>query len=188
MLRIGGCLELALLPAPQAQFPAQPLYPTYAHMNTMPLKMFLQALGAKAFSRALVGSENFRFEPGLLPRPFRGRAFAPGVIAADRNTRHSAHRWHRIVLSHLFNHAVPHRDSLAKYVANFFNRSRSIFTCASSRCTRASSASSSVSGFWSLPTFCSLPALAERTQFASVLSGTESRRAASETPTPSVNA
>jgi hypothetical protein len=39
-------------------------------------------------------------------RPFRGRAFAPGVIAADRNPQHSAHRWHRIVLSHLFNHAV----------------------------------------------------------------------------------
>jgi len=34
-------------------------------MNTMPLKVFPQALGAKAFVRALMGRENFRFEPGV---------------------------------------------------------------------------------------------------------------------------
>lgn len=125
----------------------------YAHTNTVLLKMLLQAFGTEAFARALMGSENLRFQSCFLPCPFRGRAFAPCVITADRNTQQPAHRWHRVILSHLFNHAVLHRDSLAKYVANFFNRSRSIFTSASSRCTRASSASSSVSGFWSLPTY-----------------------------------
>ena len=44
-------------------------------------------------------------------------------------------------------HAVLHRDFFAKYVANFFNRSRSIFTSANSRFTRPSSALISVSGF-----------------------------------------
>jgi len=70
----------------------------------------------------------------------------------------------------------------------FFKRSRSIFTSANSRLRRPSSASISVSGFWLCPTFSSLPSFAARTQFANVFIEIDSRRAASDTPTPSVMA
>jgi hypothetical protein len=68
----------------------------------------------------------------------------------------------------------------------FFNRSNSIFTSANSRLNRPNSASSSVSGFWLHPTLSSLLSFAARTQFANVFIEMDSRRAASDTPTPSV--
>ena len=135
------------------------------------LEMLLQALGPEAFPGSLMGREHLRFQARFLPHSFGRLALAPCIVAAHRYAQHAAHRRHGIVLSHLFNHAVLHRDSFAKYVANFFRRSRSIFTSASSRLSCASSASTSVSGFWCRPTSFSLPAFAARTQFANVLIG-----------------
>ncbi len=57
-----------------------------------------------------------------------------------------AHENHsRIALPHRFNPIVSHRNPLAKYVAHFFIKSRSIFTSANSRFTLDSTNSTSVS-------------------------------------------
>jgi hypothetical protein len=58
----------------------------YAETNDVPFEIPLQPLRAAAFPRTLMGSENLRFQSGLLPCPVGGRAFAPCVITADRNT------------------------------------------------------------------------------------------------------
>jgi hypothetical protein len=74
---------------------------------------------------------------------------------------------------------VPRTDSLAKYTVAFFNQSRSIRTSATSRLSRAFSASTSVTGWRLSPTVLSRPARARCTQFASVFADIPHRRAAS---------
>ena len=70
-----------------------------------------------------------------------------GHEAALGNIQCSTHVRNRIASSHRLNQTVSHRDSLAKYVAHFFIKSRSIFTSTNSRLTPGSSNSTSVSGF-----------------------------------------
>src|SRR5271157_1431175 len=102
----------------------------------------------------------------------------PCVVSAYRYFQHAAHRWYRILKSHIFHPRVPGSDSFAKYAAAFFNISRSIFTSANSFFVRASSISISVSGLYVLPTLPSLPALYSFVQFSNVDGGSDNCRAA----------
>lgn len=74
-----------------------------------------------------------------------------------------------------------------KYVANFFSRSRSIFTSASSLRVRASSSSSSLGNRCPLPTSASLPSRDARTQLSRLLLGIEICFAARATDIPVVS-
>ena len=145
--RIGRRLELALLLASQAELCTQTLDAVHANLDTVVRQILLQPFRAKGLPGTLVSCTHLCFELKLSLSAQRQRPFAPGIIAADGHAQEPAHRRHRVMVSHLFDHVVLHRDSFAKYVANFFNRSRSIFTSANSRLTRLSSASISVCGF-----------------------------------------
>ena len=85
----------------------------------------------------------------------------------------------------LFHDRVPGSDSLAKYAAAFFNRSRSIFVSASSLRNRDSSASCSVTGERLNPISANLPALARATQLSSVYFEIAKRLEASDAFSPS---
>src|SRR5208337_3775362 len=105
----------------------------------------------------------------------------PCVVSACRYFQHAAHRWDRILKSHILHPRVPGSDSFAKYAAAFFNISRSIFTSANSFFVRASSISISVSGLYVLPILPSLPALCAFTQFPNVDFGNDNCTAACST-------
>ncbi|KVT69962.1 hypothetical protein WK58_18310 [Burkholderia ubonensis] len=94
----------------------------HADLHATLLEMLSQALGPEAFPGSPVGREHLRFQARLLLRSCGRLALAPRIVAAYRYAQHAAHRRHRIVLSHLFNHAVLHRGSFAKYGANFLSR------------------------------------------------------------------
>src|SRR6185312_7495104 len=76
-------------------------------------------------------------------------------------------------------HCVPGSCAFAKYAVAFFKMSRSIRASASSRFSRDTSASSSVTGRQVSPSPASRPCRARNTQFASVLPDMASRLAAS---------
>ncbi|KVR40541.1 hypothetical protein WK16_12860 [Burkholderia ubonensis] len=78
--------------------------------------MLLQALGPEAFPSSLMGRKYLRFQARLLLHSSGRLALAPRIVATHRYAQHATHRRHGIVLSHLFNHAVLHRDSFATYV------------------------------------------------------------------------
>ena len=137
------------------------------------------------FPRPLVCGLNFAFQPEILLLAPRGRALAPGVIAAFRDFQNSAHRRYRMMLSQLLNPGVSLRDSFAKYAAHFFSRSRSSFTSANSLRNRASSTSVSVGARCPCPTVANFPLREARTRLPRLLFGTDRRFAAASTDSPS---
>jgi len=99
--------------------------------------------------------------PGRLP-------IQPSIITTLGYLQNFTHRRNTILESHLFHDRVPGSDSFAKYAAAFFKMSRSILASASSRLTRASSISISVSGLCCFPTSFSLPSRSAFTQYRMV--------------------
>src|SRR5690606_2549133 len=65
----------------------------------------------------------------------------PGVIATGRHLQTTAHQSDWVLVAAALDHRVPFDDSLAKYAAASFKKSRSFATRASSRLRRASSSS-----------------------------------------------
>ena len=92
-----------------------------------------------------------------------------------------------MLLSQFIDSSVFHRDSFAKYVANFFSRSRSIFTSACSFRARDNSISNSLGSRWPLPTYASFPLRDALTQLSRLLLGNDSCFAARATDIPVVS-
>src|SRR4030042_3683500 len=115
-------------------------------------------------------------QPSLFKNMFGRLPIKPLVIAALGYLQNMTHPRNPILESHLFHDRVPGSDSFAKYAAAFFNMSRSILASASSRLTRASSISISVSGLWCFPTSLSLPSLFALTQYRIVEGATDNLR------------
>src|SRR5690606_23888963 len=65
----------------------------------------------------------------------------PVVIATGRHLQTTAHQSDWVLVAAALDHRVPFDDSLAKYAAASFKKSRSFVTRASSRLRRASSSS-----------------------------------------------
>lgn len=108
-----------------------------------------------------------------------------GLGRTDRNVKNSSHQADRIMESILFHDRVPGSDSLAKYAAAFFNRSRSILVSANSLRSREISASCSVTGARFRPIAANLPAFALASQLSSVFFEIANRLAASDAFRPS---
>ena len=144
MPRIGGRLEFPLLLAAQAEFLAKALDAMNSDMDAVIIQIGLQSLGAVGVPRSLMRCPDLDFQRRIRVFPERWRTLPPGVVAAFRYTQHPTHGGCRVGLSQFINSSVFHRDSLVKYVANFFSRSRSIFTSASSLRVLVSSSSNSL--------------------------------------------
>ena len=120
-----------------------------------PLRTHLQALLAQpandartpiaAFARR-VQCRHLRIQPRIGLRPGARRTPPPLQIARARHHQQSAHPADRVIVAMLLDPGVPHRDSFAKYAAAFFTISRSSLALASSRRSRAFSASTSETG------------------------------------------
>src|SRR5207302_10371112 len=113
----------------------------------------------------------------------------PLQVACPRHRQQSAHPAYRVIVAMLLDPGVPHRDSFAKYAAAFFTISRSSLALASSRRSRAFSASTSETGRFTataapvLPT--ASPSPLRRTQLVMVGCGLPNRSAASLPPADS---
>src|SRR5512143_2450636 len=123
-----------------------------------------------------MGGFDLHFQPPLFLSPFGRLPFEPSVIPTLGNFQYTAHLRYPMPESHCFHDRVPGSDSFAKYAVAFFKMSRSIFTMASSRLTRASSISNSVSGLCCFPTSLSLPSLFALTQYRIVEGDTDNLR------------
>lgn len=108
----------------------------------------------------------------LLPSGGRGLLFPP-VIAAPGYSKEVAQHRNRILLEpHLFDHCVS-RSPPGEIRCCFFKMSRSIFTRANSRRSRASSNSVSLNGFWCRPILSRFTVRRARIQLVSVDLGSD---------------
>src|SRR5512143_2993744 len=123
-----------------------------------------------------MGGFDLYFQPPLFLSPFRRLPVQPFVIPTLGYFQKTAHHRYPMPESHCLHDRVPRSDSFAKYAVAFFKMSRSIFTIASSRLTRASSISTSVSGLCCFPTSLSLPSWFALTQYRMVEGDTDSLR------------
>src|SRR5690625_1570747 len=83
---------------------------------------------AHAVSSAYVNEESLVF-----PGSPAGLPLAPGVVARAAYAESATHERERVLASVLLDACVLHRDSLAKYAAAFFRKSRSCLTSSNSR-------------------------------------------------------
>src|SRR4030042_909425 len=176
MLGICGRLELPLLLAPYPQLYPDPSDPADPYLHTLVFKLMLQPLRTKSLTGPLMGRFDLHFQPPLFLGMFGRLPMEPFVIATLGYPQNTAHHPDTIPESHCFHDRVPGSDSFAKYAVAFFSMSRSILASASSRLTRASSISTSVSGLCCLPTSLSLPSLFALTQYRMVEGATDNLR------------
>ena len=115
-----------------------------------------------------MGCRYLYFQPRILSCSLRRLTGKPCVISAYGYFQYTTNKRWGIQGPHLLYHLVPRCDSFAKYAAAFFKMSRSIFTSASSRFSRAISIPLSLNGFWFFPISASLPDLCALTQLPMV--------------------
>src|SRR4030043_776970 len=168
MFGIGGGLELSLLRAPYPQLLPNPSDPADPYLHPLFFKLMLQPFRTASLTGPLVSGFDLHFQPSLFSHTFGRLPIEPFVIAALGYLHNTAHRRNTIPESHPSHDRVPGSDSFAKYAAAFFNMSRSILASASSRLTRASSISLSVSGLCCFPPSLSLPSRSALTQYRMV--------------------
>src|SRR5690625_4259253 len=138
---------------------------------------------AHAVSSAYVNEESLVF-----PGSPTGLPLAPGVVARATYAESATHERERVLASVLLDACVLHRDSLAKYAAAFFRKSRSCLTSSNSRRSLRISSSWLVSLPW--PGKTSAPMSPERLSaccfhLRSISERIPSSRATSESLLPS---
>src|SRR4030095_10426569 len=125
---------------------------------------------------------HLRIQPRIGLRARARRSTPPLQIARARHRQQLAHPADRVIVAIALDPGVPHRDSFAKYAAAFFTISKSSLALASSRRSRAFSASSSDTGRFTAAaapsTELDVPSRLRRTQFVMVDCGIPSRLAA----------
>src|SRR5574341_2130779 len=117
-------------------------------------------------------------QPAIRDRPCRRLTLQPGIVTALRHLQHPAHQHYRKIPATTFHERVLCSDSLAKYAAAFFNRSRSSRASANSRRRRLFSASMSLTALPLWPA-SHAPDRDLRTQLAKVFADMFKRRATS---------
>lgn len=157
MLGASGHFEFQFLLAVQIQFLAQCSNAVWRGLYSVIHQLMIQALRTVGLSCTAMCRQYFHFQPCILPLTLTERARASRMKTTLGYIEYLTHEHYRIALPHRFNQIVSHRNPLAKYVAHFFIKSRSIFTSANSRFTLDSSSSTSVCAFWRLPTAASSP-------------------------------
>src|SRR5215831_6969038 len=179
MLRIRGGRESTYGFAAYSQLLAQPLDAPDPGQEAVLTQFRLEALRSVGLARAHIGRSDRHFQPCILLSPFRGASLPPGMVAASGDLQHPTQESYGILDTQRHDKRVPGSCALAKYAVAFFRMSRSMRASASSRLSRDTSASRSVTGRRLSPSFASWPCRARNTQFASVLSDIASRLAAS---------
>src|SRR5690606_30122371 len=87
------------------------------------------------------GSHEYALSGAHYPERVGLAQILPVVIATGRHLQTTAHQSDWVLVAAALDHRVPFDDSLAKYAAASFKKSRSFVTRASSRLRRASSSS-----------------------------------------------
>lgn len=136
-----------LLLAAQIQFLTQCSNAVWCGLYPVIRQVMIPALHTVGLACTAVCSQYFYFQPCILPLTRTERARASRMKTTLGYIEYLTHEHYRIALPHRFNQIVSHRNPLAKYIAHFFIKSRSIFTSANSRFTLDSANSTSVSTF-----------------------------------------
>src|SRR6266508_3572867 len=172
----------ALVDGPQ-RLPLQTAaYPVMSHPQALRAQRENDARPPVAALARRMHRRHLRIQSRVSLRPGARRAVSPLQIARARHRQQAAHPADRIVVAIALDPGVSHRDSFAKYTAAFFTISRSSLALASSRRSRAFSASNSDTGRFtavaSAPIAVDVPSRCRRTQFVTVDCGMPSRIAA----------
>jgi hypothetical protein len=165
-------LTLAFVDRPQ-RLPLQTTtHPLMAHLHALRAQPVNDARTPIAALTGRVQRRHLCIQPRIGLRASARRASPPLQKASARYRQQSAHPAHRIIVAMLFDPGVSHRDSFAKYAAAVFTISRSSLALASSRRSRAFSASTSdterFTAVAALPSEADPPSRLRRTQFVTV--------------------
>src|SRR5690606_38846373 len=137
-------------------------------------KVFVHATGAQRAPAVLVQFTDPAEQTLVVELAGTGQALAPVVVPAGRDPQTATHQSNRKFIAATFDRLIPQDDPLAKNVAASRKKSRSFFTRANSRLSRASSSSRGVP----VPPKATLPRLwASRFQRVSNASRIPSSRA-----------
>src|SRR3990172_3630791 len=145
MLAVGSDFPLLFPPRPDIFDPHQACHPVFAHREASGHQLGMDprtAIGLTALDMNVPGFTH-QFLVGL--RTFTHRPVSPGVVAAGGYFHHGAHPLNRKTVSMGIDEPKPQLLGCEKMTTTFFRISRSCFRISTSRRSRRSSSSRSMS-------------------------------------------
>jgi hypothetical protein len=148
-MAVSGTYAAAFLDSAQVGLSHQTRHTVLSTHDPLCPQLGMNAWTAIDLPSQLIGLANVLGQSLILPLAMTGFAFAPGVIATFRNSQHTTHRFHGILLLMVLNKPIPPLYVLENTMKAFFKISRCWRVTSSSRLRRRSSSSWAV--WWPLP-------------------------------------